>query len=186
MWRLPLLMWKCCKDAESVQNPLKQERFSIRSAAAHVCGRLGGSDLQHQPSNAVWWKPQKKNLLQSFSTWCVGSVWLLAGSSWTNLLTRCRTLCLSSFVCLLQYLLSTPLKHGVRWPVRDDKIGEELDFNLRWSWRLLYLAAVTSTQCCQEIRGSLRPRQWNWHHRHVQEHRCVFFSHSLHTSALAA
>lgn len=44
MWLLPLLMWKCCKDAESVQESLEQEQFSMRSAAAHVCSRRGGSD----------------------------------------------------------------------------------------------------------------------------------------------
>lgn len=58
MWRLPLLMWKCCKDAESAQKSLKQEQFPTRSAAARVCSRLGGNDLQHKPENAVWWKLQ--------------------------------------------------------------------------------------------------------------------------------
>lgn len=37
-WRLPLLMWKCCEDAEWVQKSLKQERFPIRPAAAHMFG----------------------------------------------------------------------------------------------------------------------------------------------------
>lgn len=67
------------------------------------------------------------NMVQSVFTLCVGSVWLPAGSSWTNLLTPCRTMCLSSFVCLLQYPFSTPLKDSVHRPVRDDKIGEELE-----------------------------------------------------------
>lgn len=99
----------------------------------------------------------KMNVL---SAWCAGSVWLLAGSSWTNLLPWCRTLRLSAFVCLLQYLFSTPLNDGVRRPVRDDKI-EELDFNLSWTWRLVYLTGVTSRQRCREIRGSLWLQQWN-------------------------
>lgn len=101
------------------------------------------------------------NMVQSVFTLCVGSVWLPAGSSWTNLLTPCRTMCLSSFVCLLQYPFSTPLKDSVHRPVRDDKIGEELDFNLSWSQRLFYFAGVTSMQRCQVIRGSLWLQQWN-------------------------
>lgn len=44
-WCLPLLMWKCCKDAESVQKITEAGAvLNTLCSCSHVCSRIGGSD----------------------------------------------------------------------------------------------------------------------------------------------